>query len=74
MLIRLLQAFESFTLDEEAQPPESRPPPEWRLLEGSRREKVERFFPKAHLTMYSYVSFGLFLFPYLTFSPRLLFW
>lgn len=55
MLVRLLQIFDTFELDTDAQPPDSRPPPEWKALGG--RQAVEKFFPKTHLTMYSYVSY-----------------
>jgi hypothetical protein len=51
MLIRLLQRFSSISLDPEAQPPHSRPPPDWSRAKG--RKAIERFFPKSHLTMYS---------------------
>ncbi|KAF9489714.1 cytochrome P450, partial [Pleurotus eryngii] len=37
MIIRLLQAFDSFTLDEDAQPPETRPRPEWKNEVGTRK-------------------------------------
>ncbi|KAF7318060.1 Peroxidase [Mycena chlorophos] len=49
VLVRLLQAFSSFELDEEACPPASRPPKAWRGAQG--RKGVERFRPAAHLTM-----------------------
>lgn len=54
MLIRLLQHFDSMSLDASAQPPETRPPAEWKTKEG--RSATEQFFPKLHLTMYSHVS------------------
>ncbi|KAJ7736553.1 cytochrome P450 [Mycena maculata] len=50
VLIRLLQAFSSFALDEDAFAPEGRPPPEWATT-AQGRKKVERFRPKLHLTM-----------------------
>ncbi|KAG9217633.1 hypothetical protein CCMSSC00406_0003678 [Pleurotus cornucopiae] len=53
MVIRLLQNFESFTLDEDAQPPETRPRAYWK--EGpSGRRAVEKFYPKVTLTLYAY--------------------
>ncbi|ETW83746.1 cytochrome P450 monooxygenase 11 [Heterobasidion irregulare TC 32-1] len=52
MLIRLLQHFDSMSLDGSAQPPETRPPAEWKTKEG--RSATEQFFPKLHLTMYSH--------------------
>ncbi|TDL19800.1 cytochrome P450 [Rickenella mellea] len=52
MLVKLLQNFDSVTLDESAQPPDSRIPPEWANVAG--RQSVERFFPKMHLTMYAH--------------------
>ena len=54
MLIRLLQNFSGMFLDPEAQPPESRPPSEWKTAKG--RKAIEQIFPKSHLTMYSSVS------------------
>lgn len=52
MLIRMLQTFNKFELDPSAQPPDSRPPAAWKNAPG--RQAIERIFPKAHLTMYSY--------------------
>ncbi|THH16444.1 hypothetical protein EW146_g4204 [Bondarzewia mesenterica] len=52
MLIRLLQHFATMTLDTSAQPPETRPPVEWKMKEG--RAATEEFFPKVHLTMYAH--------------------
>ncbi|KAF7356115.1 Cytochrome P450 52E1 [Mycena venus] len=49
MIIRLLQAFSSFSLDEEAFAPGARPPPEWATAEG--RKAIDKFRPKLHLTM-----------------------
>ncbi|EGN93507.1 hypothetical protein SERLA73DRAFT_163545 [Serpula lacrymans var. lacrymans S7.3] len=51
MLIRLLQNFSSITLDLEARSPESRPPAEWATAGG--RKGIEKFRPKAYLTIYS---------------------
>ncbi|KAJ7097193.1 cytochrome P450 monooxygenase pc-1 [Mycena belliarum] len=51
MLIRLLQAFSSFTLDEDAFLPEGRPPAEWARAPG--RKGIDRFRPKLHVTMYT---------------------
>ena len=53
-LIRLLQNFETIEFDIESQPPASRPPAEWKGSPG--RKGVEKFWPKAHLTLYSEVS------------------
>ncbi|KAG9217637.1 hypothetical protein CCMSSC00406_0003674 [Pleurotus cornucopiae] len=53
MVIRLLQAFDSFTLDEDAQPPETKPLPEWRNEVGTRKG-MEKFFPKVGLTLYAH--------------------
>ncbi|KAJ7202712.1 cytochrome P450 monooxygenase pc-3 [Mycena haematopus] len=50
MIIRLLQAFSSFSLDEEAFPPGALPPPEWAFT-ATGRKAVEKFRPKLHLTM-----------------------
>ncbi|PSR74974.1 hypothetical protein PHLCEN_2v9388 [Hermanssonia centrifuga] len=50
-LIRLLQTFETVSLDVEAQPADSRPPTEWANWPG--RKGVEKFWPKVHLTLYS---------------------
>ncbi|KAF7314609.1 Cytochrome P450 [Mycena kentingensis (nom. inval.)] len=51
MLVRLLQNFSGFRLDEEAWAPETRPPANWKNETGRRR--IEKFKPKVHLTMYS---------------------
>ncbi|KAF9486992.1 hypothetical protein BDN71DRAFT_1405357, partial [Pleurotus eryngii] len=53
MIIRLLQAFDSFTLDEDAQPPETKPLPEWKNEVGTRKG-MEKFFPKLGLTLYAH--------------------
>ncbi|THG93088.1 hypothetical protein EW026_g8046 [Hermanssonia centrifuga] len=50
-LIRLLQTFETVSLDAGAQPADSRPPAEWANWPG--RKGVEKFWPKVHLTLYS---------------------
>jgi len=52
MLICLLQNFSSMTLHVEAQPPETRPPASWANQNG--RKGIEKFWPKAHLTMYAH--------------------
>ncbi|KAJ7751591.1 cytochrome P450 monooxygenase pc-1 [Mycena metata] len=49
MIIRLLQAFSSFSLDEDAFSPEGRPPKEWASASG--RKGIDRFRPKLHMTM-----------------------
>ncbi|KAG5653246.1 hypothetical protein H0H81_001503 [Sphagnurus paluster] len=51
MIIRFLQHFSSISLDEDSAPPEAHPPAEWAQGEGRRR--IERVFPKIHLTMYA---------------------
>ncbi|KAF7370079.1 Cytochrome P450 [Mycena sanguinolenta] len=51
MIIRLLQSFESFSLDEAAFSPEGRPPKEWATASG--RKGIDRFRPRTHLTMYT---------------------
>ncbi|KAJ2917131.1 hypothetical protein MD484_g3285, partial [Candolleomyces efflorescens] len=51
IIIRFMQAFSSFTLDETAFPPEGRVPEEWASGEG--RKAKERFRPKVVLTMSS---------------------
>ncbi|KAJ8072723.1 Protein kinase alk2 [Marasmius tenuissimus] len=49
-LVRLLQNFPTIALSEEAQPPEGRPPAQWKEGGGIKaREKVQL---KTHLTMY----------------------
>ena len=53
-LVRLLQEFETISFDNDAMPPESRPPAEWSGLPG--RKGKEKFWPKSHLTLYSAVS------------------
>ncbi|TFK68747.1 cytochrome P450 [Pluteus cervinus] len=52
VLIRLLQNFSSFSLELDAFPPGTLPPPHWAKEEG--RKAIERIRPKAHLTMYSH--------------------
>ncbi|KAG6826535.1 hypothetical protein H0H92_015433 [Tricholoma furcatifolium] len=54
LLIRFMQQFSSVTLDEAASPAEAKPPAHW--AEGVGRQKIERFWPKSHLTMYSQAS------------------
>ncbi|KAK6974435.1 cytochrome P450 [Favolaschia claudopus] len=51
MLIRLLQSFESFSIDEDAFMPDARPPKEWASAPG--RKGIDKFKPKFHLTMYT---------------------
>lgn len=53
-LVRLLQNFEDIQLDLDSHPPESRVPADWAGAPG--RKGVERFWPKAHLTLYSKVG------------------
>ncbi|KAJ7220117.1 cytochrome P450 monooxygenase pc-1 [Mycena pura] len=57
VLVRLLQAFVSVSLDLEAWPPHMRVPPEWAGQRG--RKSVEQIRPQAHVTMYTMVC-GLF--------------
>ncbi|KAH9834523.1 cytochrome P450 [Rhodofomes roseus] len=49
-LIKLLQRFDSMSLDLEAQPPESLPPRAWSSAWG--RKSIEKIWPKVHLTLY----------------------
>ncbi|KAJ7905904.1 cytochrome P450 [Mycena leptocephala] len=51
MLIRLLQSFSSFSLDETAFTAEGRAPADWASSPG--RKGIDKFRPRAHLTMYS---------------------
>ncbi|KAH7926999.1 cytochrome P450 [Leucogyrophana mollusca] len=51
MLIRLLQNFSSISLAPDAQDPATLPPAEWAKGEG--RQAIERFRPRAHLTLYA---------------------
>ena len=53
-IIRLLQNFDTISLDMDSQPPESRPPTEWTGLPG--RKGVEKFWPKSHLTLFAEVG------------------
>jgi hypothetical protein len=53
VLVRLLQQFSSFSLDEEALTPELRVPKEWAEAGKSSRKAVERFRPNTILTMSS---------------------
>ncbi|KAI0772046.1 cytochrome P450 monooxygenase pc-3 [Trametes elegans] len=52
-MVRLLQNFDSFSLDLTAQPPESLPPAEWKQAPG--RKGQEQIFLKTHFTLYSLV-------------------
>ena len=52
-LVRLLQDFAEIELDLDAQPPDSRVPKEWAGCPG--RKGIEKFWPKAHLTLYAKV-------------------
>jgi hypothetical protein len=54
MLIRLLQSFESFSVDEAAFAPDARPPADWGSAPG--RKGIDKFKPRTHLTMYTTVS------------------
>ncbi|OBZ76403.1 hypothetical protein A0H81_03439 [Grifola frondosa] len=51
-IIRLLQNFSTMSLDLSAQPPDARPPAEWRNAEG--RKALEQIFPKVHIGLYSF--------------------
>jgi len=51
MLVRLLQTFDRFELDDSAQPSESVPPASWKNVPG--RQSIERCWPMSHLTMYA---------------------
>ena len=53
-IIRLLQNFEAIDFDLDSQPPESHVPVHWAGMPG--RKGVEKFWPKAHLTVYPAVS------------------
>ena len=53
-MIRLLQNFSGMSLDLTAQPPDARPPPEWRECAG--RKGLEQVRPKSHFTLYAEVS------------------
>lgn len=53
MLIRLLQAFKSISIDLDAQP-DSKPPVEWANGEG--RQSIEKVWLRSHLTTYANVS------------------
>lgn len=53
VLVRLLQQFSSFSLDEEALTPEMRVPKEWAETGKNSRKAKERFRPHTVLTMSS---------------------
>ena len=57
MLIRLLQAFDTITLAQDAQPPESRPLASWRQASGT--QSTDKLWPKSHLTLYSHMGLWL---------------
>jgi hypothetical protein len=52
MLIRLLQAFKSITVDLDAHP-DARPPAAW--ANGSNRQAKEKVWLKSHITMFANV-------------------
>lgn len=54
--MRLLQVFDTITLDLDAQPPDSRPPP-WKW--GLEMERDEKIWMKSHLTLYAYKGLWL---------------
>ena len=55
-LVRLLQQFTEFTLDQETNVP---PPAEWAFEKtGGTRKPVEKVHPMSHLTTYVKVRFG----------------
>ncbi|KDQ55429.1 hypothetical protein JAAARDRAFT_37440 [Jaapia argillacea MUCL 33604] len=51
MIVRLFQNFSSVSLDPDAQPSSSKPPPSW--TNGSGRKSIEKIRPRTHLTMYA---------------------
>ncbi|KAJ7031871.1 cytochrome P450 monooxygenase pc-1 [Mycena alexandri] len=51
VIIRLLQSFSSFALDQAACSQEGQTPAEWASAPG--RKGVDKFVPKSHLTMYT---------------------
>jgi cytochrome P450 len=53
-LVRLLQQFTGFSLDQETN---ISPPGEWRLETSGTRKSVEKIHPLSHLTMYVKVRF-----------------
>jgi hypothetical protein len=53
IVVRFIQAFSSFVLDEVAIPPEARVPAGWSHFNGHGRKGKERFKPKVLLTMSS---------------------
>ena len=53
-LVKLLQNFDSITFDSESFDPETLPPAEWSTFPG--RKGKDKFWPKAHLTLYPAVS------------------
>lgn len=55
IITRLLQTFDTVALAPEAQPEGTRPPASWKLAPVNRRKRIEEFFPKSHVTMYSHV-------------------
>src|SRR4029077_9587219 len=55
-LVRLLQQFTGFTLDEETN---VAPPKEWAFENVGTRKSMEKIHPMSHLTMYVKVRFEL---------------
>ncbi|EJD40226.1 cytochrome P450 monooxygenase pc-2 [Auricularia subglabra TFB-10046 SS5] len=49
-LVKFLQAFDGITLDKVAQPPQARPPADWKT--GTGRKAIEEIMPTAHLTLF----------------------
>jgi hypothetical protein len=54
-LIRLLQTFSGFTLAEDAQPADSRPPAEWSKCKGTKGK--DKIVPAMHITLYVKVRY-----------------
>lgn len=52
-LIRLLQNFDSITLDVDSLAPDARVKPEWASAPG--RKGIEKFWARSHLTLYAKV-------------------
>lgn len=56
MLARFMQAFSGAELCVEAMPKDAMPPQAWARVSATERKKVERIWPKSHLTLFVQVS------------------
>lgn len=56
MLARVAQAFKGLEMDVDAMPLDARPPAAWARADVGERKRIEKIWPKSHLTMFVHVS------------------